>query len=81
MQIKHIIELIEQFSETELSQAEASLLEEQAPQIAVPGVDEGEQLTHVIAALWCKNEMKESGSDARTAVRKYTQKVRNSISK
>jgi len=80
MNIKTIISLTESYGLEELMQAEEALLEEQTPSITIEGKDEGEQLTHVIGAIWCKEEITRTGCDTRTAVRNYTQKVRNSIS-
>ncbi len=54
--------------------------EGETPNIEVKGEDEGEQFTHVIAAVWVKEKMTTDGIDARAAMREYTQKVRNSIS-
>lgn len=80
MNIKTIITLTESYTLEELCKAEEALLEEQTPEIPIDGKDEGEMLTHVIGAIWCKEEIKNTGCDTRTAVRNYTQKVRNSIS-
>ncbi len=60
--------------------AEAAILEEQELQIEVEGEDEGEQLTHVLAAVWILNQMHHQQVDFKTALREYTQKVRTSIS-
>ena len=38
------------------------------------------QLTHVLAAVWILNEVEDNGTDFKTALRMYTQKVRVSIS-
>jgi hypothetical protein len=80
MNIKTIIDLTEKHILEELILAEEALVEEQQPAIDVPGIDEGEQLTHIMSAVWCKQEIRKTGCDTRTAVRQYTQKVRNSIS-
>ncbi len=80
MNIKTIISLTDSHELDVLSAAENALLEGETLPIEVDGVDEGEQLTHLMAAIWCKNEMAKTGCDSRTAVRQYTQKVRNSIS-
>lgn len=79
MKIPVIKKLVESFTIDELAQAEASIYEEQAPAIEVEGEDEGEQLTHIIAAMWIKNDMAEHGTDLKTSLRTYTQKVRKSI--
>jgi hypothetical protein len=80
MNIKTIVSLIETHTLEELEKAEQDLLEGLTPQIVIDGKDEGEQLTHAMAAIWCKTEMQIQSVDSRTAVRLYTQKVRNSIS-
>ncbi len=50
------------------------------PEIKIEGKDEGEQLTHVLAAIFILEHMAENGVDLKTALREYTLKVRNSIS-
>lgn len=61
-----------------LRKAEQDLYEERTPEIAIDGEDEGEQLTHVLAAIWIKEQI-ESGMSETEAIRAYTQRVRNSI--
>jgi hypothetical protein len=80
MKIPAIKKLVEQFSMEELKAAEEALYNEEAPTIEVGGDDEGEQLTHVLAAQFIQEHMKAEGSDLKTALRAYTLKVRNSIS-
>ncbi len=80
MKIPAIKKLVETYSLTDLVAAEEAILEEQQPAIAVEGEDEGEQLTHVLAAVWILNDMEDNGSDFKTALREYTKKVRVSIS-
>lgn len=80
MNIATIRSLVEGFDNHQLQQAEADLLEGNALAIPVDGSDEGEQLTHVLAALWVVQHMKESGNDVMTSIREYTKKVRSSIS-
>lgn len=79
MKIPAIKKLVETTSLEELAAAEEAILEEQAPAIEVDGDDEGEQLTHVLAAIFILNDMADNGSNFRTALRNYSQKVRNSI--
>lgn len=62
-----------------LKKAEEALINEESLDIEVPGVDEGEQMTHLYAAIWIKEQM-ETGMQERDALRAYTQRVRNSIS-
>lgn len=80
MKISSIKKTVESFSLEELKTAESALMEGEDLQINVLGEDEGEQLTHIIAAIWVKEYMGKSNVDLKTAVREYTKKVRNSIS-
>lgn len=80
MQLPEIKRLVEAHTTEELRAAEDAILNEQQPAITVNGKDEGEQLTHVLAAIDIRNDMDKNGTDARTALRNYTQRVRNSIS-
>jgi hypothetical protein len=80
MQIPVIKKIADQYSIEELKKAEESLMEETPLQIDVDGEDEGEQLTHILAAIWVKEEMEKEGINVGKAVRNYTVKVRNSIS-
>ncbi len=80
MKIPAIKQLVENYTLEDLIAAEAAIIEEQRPQIEVIGDDEGEQLTHVLAAVWILNHMQDEESDFKTALREYTKKVRVSIS-
>lgn len=80
MQIPVIKKIADQYSIEELKKAEESLMEETSLEIDVDGEDEGEQLTHILAAIWVKEEMEKEGINVGKAVRNYTVKVRNSIS-
>lgn len=80
MKIPVIKKLTESYSLEQLQAAEAALLEEQTPEIEIEGEDEGEQLTHAMAAIWILEDMQANGHDLKTALREYTVKVRNSIS-
>ncbi|MCJ8163838.1 hypothetical protein MKJ04_03225 [Pontibacter sp. E15-1] len=80
MKIPAIKKLVEEYSLKELMAAEEAIVEEQQPAIEVAGEDEGEQLTHVLAAVWILNDMQDNGTDFKTALREYTKKVRVSIS-
>jgi hypothetical protein len=68
------------YSLADLRAAEEALYNEETPAIEIIGDDEGEQLTHVIAAIFIKEHMSDNSSDLKTALREYTLKVRNSIS-
>jgi hypothetical protein len=80
MKIPAIKKLVETYSLQELMAAEEAIVEEQQPAIEVEGDDEGEQLTHVLAAVWILNHMEDNNLDFKTALREYTKKVRVSIS-
>ena len=47
----------ENYSIEKLKQAENALLNEETLSIEIEGKDEGEKLTHVLAAIFCKQEM------------------------
>lgn len=80
MKMPVIRRLVETQSLDSLVAAEQAILEEQVPAFEVEGEDEGEQLTHVFAAIFILNHMQDNGSDFKTALREYTAKVRVSIS-
>ncbi len=80
MNIASIRTLIETYDDHQLQQAEAALLEGETPEITIQGEDEGEQLTHVLAALWVIQHMKATDDDVMTSIRAYTKRVRSSIS-
>ncbi|HAV25553.1 MAG TPA: hypothetical protein DCX01_05185 [Bacteroidetes bacterium] len=80
MKIPVIKKLAEAYSLADLRAAEEALYNEETPAIEILGDDEGEQLTHVLAAIFIKEHMSDNSSDLKTALREYTLKVRNSIS-
>lgn len=80
MNIQSIKKLVEQYDKDALELAETQLLDEIAPTIDVEGADEGEQLTHVLAALWVQAHMRTHDVELMTAIREYSKRVRTSIS-
>jgi len=80
MQVTVIKHLVANHDQEELLAAEEALLEGETPAIPVDGEDEGEQLTHVMAALWVQRDMSANSTPVGKSIRNYTQKVRNSIS-
>ncbi|MFN4234635.1 MAG: DUF6952 family protein [Bacteroidia bacterium] len=80
MKLPIIKQLAETYTIEQLKAAEEAILNEQKPEIKIEGSDEGEQLTHVIAAISILEDMNKNKVDIRTALRNYTQRVRNSIS-
>lgn len=79
MKIAEIKRLCENHPIAELAQAEEQLLNEQTLSLEVNGIDDGEKLTHLMAAQWCLNEIENNTVELKTAIRNYTQKVRKSI--
>ncbi|MCU0436459.1 MAG: hypothetical protein MUC49_00990 [Raineya sp.] len=79
MKIPAIKELVETQSLEALKNAEEALLNEERPQITIKGDDEGEQLTHAIAAIWIIEKMQAEQIEFKDALRKYTEMVRGSI--
>ena len=80
MKIASIKKNVETYSIEQLLTAEEDLINENPLQIDIEGIDEGEKLTHVLASIFIKQYMNENHVDYNTALRAYTQKVRNSIS-
>lgn len=80
MKIPAIKKLVENASMEELIAAEEAIVDEQRCTLEVEGEDEGEQLTHVLAAIYIKDQMEKEDKDFKTALREYTKKVRESIS-
>lgn len=79
MKLPVIKQLVETATLAELQASEEALYNEEKPVISIDGSDEGEQLTHVLGAIWVK-EAVSNGMDVNLAVREYAKKVRNSIS-
>ncbi len=80
MKVPVIRKIVEQYSIQELRAAEEALLDERKPEIEIEGEDEGEQLTHVIAAITILTDVEKNGHDSRTAMKLYFERVRKSIS-
>lgn len=79
MNIQIIKHIVESYTPEQLKQAEDDLLNERPLQIEIEGVDEGEQLTHTLAAIFCKEVMAAEGLNINQAIRAYSQRVRGSI--
>lgn len=80
MKIPAIKKLVENYTLEDLEIAENDLSEGCQISLDVDGEDEGEQLTHIIAASWILQKMQAENVDFKTALREYTTKVRKSIS-
>lgn len=79
MKIPAIKKLIERYDQLELREAEAKLVSDEPLTIEVEGEDEGEQLTHILAAIYIQELMDRNKIDFKTALRDYTGRVRESI--
>jgi hypothetical protein len=79
MKIPVIKKLVETQSLEQLQTAEMAIINEQPLPFEIEGNDEGEQLTHAIAAIWILERMRDGNVDFKTALREYTHKVRESI--
>jgi hypothetical protein len=79
MKIPVIKKLVETQPLDLLIEAEKALINEESLPFTVEGNDEGEKLTHIIAAIWILDKMKRSDVDFKTALRDYTKMVRESI--
>jgi len=62
-----------------LIEAEKALINEIPLPIKVEGEDEGEQLTHILAAIWIMGKMDDANMDFHGALREYTKMVRESL--
>lgn len=81
MQVQAIKKLLEAYQLDELKQLENSLLEGETLETErVPGVDEGEQLTHLSGAIWCLEQALMQQTTPQEQVRHFAARVRNSIS-
>jgi hypothetical protein len=63
-----------------LKQAEDLLINGEPLPFEVGGDDEGEQLTHILGAIDILERVQKEGIDLRTAIRGFSERVRNSIS-
>jgi len=79
MKIPVIKSLVETYSIDQLAEAENAIMNEETLNIQVDGDDEGEQLTHVLAAIFIHEQISSANMDFPTALREYTKKVRASI--
>jgi hypothetical protein len=79
MKLPVIKQLVEDESLDTLRACETALYEEQPTPTTVEGHDEGEKLTHVLAAIWIKEQMVAKGITYQAASREYSKRVRTSI--
>jgi len=79
MKLPIIKKTVDSYSIEDLKTAEELLLNEEKPHIEIEGSNEGEQLTHCMAAIWIKEEMAKIGISQQQATRNYIERVRKSI--
>jgi len=79
MNINSIKAIVENYSIAQMQAAENELLNEEPLSINIEGKDEGEKLTHILAAIFCKQEMQKDNITIIQAIRLYSQRVRGSI--
>jgi hypothetical protein len=77
MKLPEIKKLVENYNTSQLGAAEAAIINGEVLSIEVGGDDAGEQLTHVLAAMWINEHMLNNGTDFRTAQREYVKVVRD----
>jgi hypothetical protein len=80
MKIGVIKKLAESLSMDELRAAEEALYNDLTLPTMIEGDDDGEKLTHVLAAIFVQEYILENNSDIKSALRAYAIKVRTSIS-
>lgn len=80
MKIPVVKNLVENYTLDSLREAEDALIEEKPLPFDVKGDDEGEKLTHILAAIFILDRMKSEGVEFKDALRDYTRMVRESIS-
>ena len=79
MKLPAIKKLVHDYTIEQLTFANDAILTGDPLSITVGGEDEGEQLTHLYAALWVKKHMVDNETDVATSLRAYTAMVRNSF--
>ncbi len=79
MKIPVIKKLVQNYELDQLTDAEEAIASGKDAPIDIEGEDEGEKLTHAFAAKFIKQQMEKEDKDFRSALRAYTQKVRDSI--
>lgn len=78
MQIPVVRALSQNYSLGQLREVESCLIDESPLPFQVEGEDAGEQLTHVLGAIWILEQV-EQGMSFNEALRAFTHRVRNSI--
>ncbi len=80
MNISAIKKLVDNHDLVTLQMLQAELEEEKPLSEEIDGEDDGEKLTHLLGAIWIKEQMFANGTDYKTELRNFTSRVRGSIS-
>lgn len=80
MKLPIIRKLADECSLSELRALEEKIINEIPLDRSDLGDDEGEILTHVLAAIYVKNIMQQEGLELSVALRQYTSRVRETLS-
>jgi hypothetical protein len=80
MKLPAIKKLVETYTLEELTKAETAMENGEPTGIEVEGQDEGEQFTHILAAIDILYRVKNEQKDVKAALREFFDRVRNSIS-
>jgi hypothetical protein len=80
MKLPVIKKLVESYTLDDLRLAESQVLDDEKLTIDVDGEDEGEKLTHILAAIEVLHRVKHENIDNRVALREFFERVRSSIS-
>ncbi len=80
MKINAMKELVEAHNIAELNALTTQLENGEPLSHPVHGDDEGEQLTHLLGAVWIKEQMALNNSEFKTELRNFSSRVRESIS-
>ena len=80
MKLAAIKDLAENRSLSQLQKVEELLCNGEVLPFEVIGSDEGEKLTHVLAAIDILQRVENEKIDIRSAIRAFSERVRNSIS-
>jgi hypothetical protein len=79
MKLPEIKKLVDNYSLEELELASNAIENGNLPLIQIGGDDEGEHLTHTLAAIWIMKNMRDCNMDFRASQREYVKIVRNTI--
>ncbi|HEY8401372.1 MAG TPA: hypothetical protein VIK89_08930 [Cytophagaceae bacterium] len=79
MNVPAVRKLVENYTISILQEAEWNLIEGKEMNISVGGKDEGEQFTHITAAIWILENMRMRNVEFNEALLEYTKQLREPI--